>query len=279
MKFGSGEIYIFPKIIHFIEIPYIINDDDKLDLLRKDILLIEQKGELNTLHNLAKNESGNSAYFYDLENIFLRNRIKKEDYFSFAANMATFIKNFIPERSLVYTSTVNEKIAYLFRSEGIPYIEKNLSDKKMFFYTILNIVKPFFIDNQRLMRSALRFQFLPMKYKIEIINLSAKNKSIISGYLKDINLYGLCFVLNNSFEKNLFSLKDKLQLRLFLPRNLIKIGISFVTRISSDKNEIGVSYNISDSHMISVDDANKLTSIFYIWLKEIIVKLGMPGLN
>ena len=274
MKYGSGDIDISPKVLYFIEIPNTVGEDEKLELLKHDILIIESDGNIEKLHTLKKRHTKYSAYFYNLENIFIKNRVKRNDFFSFSANIATFIKNFEPNKSLVHTSMIDDEIAYIFRSEGIPYVEKNLRDKKIAYSTILNSIKPFFIENQRLIRSSLRLNLLPMKYKVEIVNLCAKYPEHIMGYIKDLSLSGMGFILRDKHDISSFKLKDRLQVRLFLHRTIIKINVSFVTRVLKNNSEIGVSFNITDGHMIREDYANRLTLLVYNWMKDIVEKHG-----
>lgn len=274
MKYNNGEIRISPKLIYFVEIPGCVGEEEKLELLKRDILLVECNGNLESLHELTKSYSKYSAYFYNLENMTIKNRVKKEELFTFAANVATFIKNLVPERSLVHTSLIDDNIANLFRSEGIAYVEKNMTDKNVILSTIVNAIRPFFIENQRLLRSSLRLFLLQSRCKVEITNLASKISNPINGYVKDLSLTGIGIFLYNKYDFDLFKLKDRLNLKLFLNRAIIKVNISIVTRIHKEKNEIGVSFNITDNHMIREDDANRLTLILYNWMKGIIDKNG-----
>ena len=275
MKYNNGEINISPKLVYFIEIPGCVGEEEKLELLKRDIMLIECNGNYETLQKLTKNHNKYSAYFYNLENMILKNRIKKDDFFSFAANIATFIRNHVPERSLVHTSIIDEDIANLFRYEGIAYVEKNMTDKNIILNTIINSIRPFFIENQRLLRSSLRLFLFQSKCKIEITKISDKIYTPIIGYVKDLSLTGIGFILENKYDLNILKLKDRLTLKLFLDRAIIKINMSIVTRIHEDKNEVGVSFNITDNHMIREEDANRLTLILYNWMKGIIDKNGL----
>jgi len=274
LKYSNGEIKISPKVLYFIEIPNTIGEEEKLELLKNDILILEEDGNIDSINKLINKHTKYSAYFYNLESMFLKNRVRRENYYSFAANIATFIKNFAPEKSLVHTSMIDEEIANIFRSEGISYVEKNLRDKKIVYSTILNTIPPFFIENQRLFRSSLRVHLLPMKFKVEITNLNTDYLDTMTGYIRDLSLAGMSFILKDRHDLKSFKLKDRLRVRLFLHRNIIKINICLVTRVIKENAEIGVSFNITDGHMIREDYANRLTAIIYNWMKNIINKHG-----
>ncbi len=270
MKDALGEIQIAPKIIYFVELPATFGEEEKLDLLKRDILVIDADGDINYFPRLLIHHSSNTAYFYNFENILLKNRVKKEEFYSFAANMVTFIKSLQPEKSVVHTSFIDDSISFLFRSEGIPYIENSLTDKKTIFNTILNCVTPLFIENQKMQRSLLRLNLLQHKFRAEIINLTDKVYTPVMGFLKDLSLNGIGLALNNRHEIKLFKLKDKLQLRLFLNRAIIKINICITTRMMENTGELGVSFSITDGHMIRDDYANRLTAIIYSWMKNML---------
>jgi hypothetical protein len=272
LKDALGEIKIAPKIIYFVELPSTFGEEEKLDLLKRDILVVEKDGNIDTLPSLFKNNTKNTAFFYNLENILLKNRVKKEELYTFAANMAMFIKNYMPDKSVVHTSFIDDNISFIFRSEGIPYIEKSLTDKKVIYNTILSCVKPLFIENQKMLRSSLRLNLIQNKFRAEIINLTDKLYSPVEGYIKDLSLNGIGLILKNKEEIRLFKLKDNLQIKLYLNRSIIKIDLSIATRIFSDHGEIGVSFNITDDHMIRDEYANRLTSIIYSWMKNVIEK-------
>ena len=274
MQYSDGEISISPKVVYWIGIPSKLERNEHLDLLKNDVLIIEHDGSSDSLCRLKDSNSKYTAYFYNLDDLLFNNKIKKEDIHTFSLNVATFIENLIPERSLVHTSLIDNSIGNLFRNYGISFLEKNLKDKRIAYITLNKIIHPFFVEKGRLERSALRLIVLPMNYKIEVKNLSNSTNSVIIGYIKDFSLNGLCFRLNS--KKDLFNLnlKNKLKLRLFIKRNVIDIDIAWIIRIDSDHGDIGVSFNIKDERMIKVDHANCLTSLIYDWLMDIIKKHG-----
>ncbi|MCK4799171.1 MAG: PilZ domain-containing protein [Spirochaetes bacterium] len=274
MKYNDGEIIVAPKTIFWVEIPGIIGESEKIDLLKKDVLLVGHNGHIDSLFNLKASRTKYTAYFYNLESIFVKNKIKPEEFYAFSTNVATFIRTFAPDKSLVHSSFIYDKIADMFRDQGIPYIEKNLRDKKIAFSIVINMIRPFFTEQDRLYRSLLRLHLLPMKYKVEILNLRKPNLPAVYGYIKDLSLNGIGFVFKVRNDLSFFRLKDRIQFRLFLKESILKMNMSFITRIDPNKKEIGVNFNILDRYSIREDHANRLTSLIYNWMKGIITKYG-----
>jgi hypothetical protein len=274
MQYPNGEISVSPKVVYWIGIPSELEKDERLNLLKNDILIIEHNGDSNSLCELRNSSSKYTAYFYNLDNLLLNNKVSQDDIHTFSLNVAMFIENLIPERSLVHTSLIDNSIGDLFRKHGISFLEKNLKEKRIALTTLISTIRPFFIEKGRVERSALRIIVLPMKFKIEIKNLNNKIDQLIIGSIKDFSLNGLCFRLNLKSDLMFFKLKDKLKLRLFINRNVIDIDMACIIRIDDKINEIGVSFNIKDEKMIKADSANCLAFIVYNWLISIIRRYG-----
>ena len=274
MKYENGEIEIAPKTIFWIEIPGFLDEKERIELLKRDIFIVEFDGLMNNIKNLTKSKSKYTAYFYNLEDILIKNKVKKDEIYSFSVSLAAFINSFIPERSLIHTNFIDEKLANLFRQEGITFVEKNLKDKKNAYSTIVSMIMPFFSENQKILRSSLRLNLLSKNFNVDIVNLDNKDAPIIHCIVKNLSLNGVCFFLQNNNELNFFNLKDRLQVCLYLTRNIIKIDLCFVTRIDKNSNEIGVTFNLTDGLMIRDDYSNILTSMIYNWMKTLIDKYG-----
>lgn len=274
MKYSNGEITVSPKVIYWVGIPTILDKNERLELFKNDILIIDHDGNNDSLCDLKKSYNKYTAYFYNLENILLINKINNEDIYSFSKNIATFIGNLIPDRSLVHTSIIDDYLANIFRTNGIPFLEKNLKDKKAVFTTLYNIIRPFFMEKGRIERTMLRLIFLPMKFKVNITILNNKLAPNLEGYLKDLSLNGLCFKLISKNDLYLLKLKEKLKLKLLIKRNVIDIEKAYISRINKEKCEIGVNFNIKDGKMIKEESANNLTLIIYNWIISIIKMYG-----
>lgn len=270
MKYSNGEITVSPKVIYWVGIPTILDKNEKLELFKNDILVIDHDGNNDSLCELKKSYNRYTAYFYNLENILLKNKINNEDIYSFSKNIATFIGSLMPDRSLVHTSLIDDYLANIFRTNGIPFLEKNLKDKKAVFTTLYNIIRPFFIENGRIERAMLRLILLPMKFKVNMTILNNKLVPSLEGYIKDLSLNGLCFKLISKNDLYLLKLKERLKLKLFIKRNVIDIEKAYISRIDKENCEIGVNFNIKDEKMIKEESANSLTLLIYNWLISII---------
>jgi len=156
LLYENGEIDIAPKIIFWIEMPDIIGEHERIELLKRDILVVEQSGAIDDIYSLKKSNSKYTAYFYNLEGIFLKNNVQPEEYYVFSTNLATFIKEFVPEKSLVHSSVIDEKISAMFKEQAINYMEKNLSDRRHAFLTAISMIKPFFAEKRK--SAAFRFK-------------------------------------------------------------------------------------------------------------------------
>lgn len=274
MKYSNGEITVSPKVIYWVGIPTILDKNERLELFKNDILVIDHDGNNDSLCELKKSYNKYTAYFYNLENILLKNKINNENLYSFSSNIATFIGNLIPERSLVHTSIIDDNLANIFRSHGIPYMEKNLKDKKAVFTTLYNIIRPFFIEKGRVERGMLRLILLPMKFKVNITILNNKLAPVLEGYIKDLSLNGLCFRLISKNDLFFFKLKERLKLKLLIKRNVIDIERAYISRIDNENCDIGVNFNIKDEKMIKEESANCLTLLIYNWLLNLIKEDG-----
>lgn len=274
MKYGDGEIIISPKVIFWIEMPSAINDTDILELLRKDIFIIKYDGDFEKLPELEKSRSNYTGYFFNLEEMLLKNKVVESDFLSFAINIATFIKGFVPDKTLVHTNMINKEIAEVFQSNMISYLEKNLNNKKIIYNTISSILFAFFTEKERSQRAAIRLIVSRLKYKAEIKSLRRKALPTFDAYIKDVSMNGICLVISDSNNLKYFDLKDTVALKLILTGILIKIETCFVTRIDIQKNEIGLTFNINDNRMIREEQANALTSLFYKWLISLIDRFG-----
>jgi len=274
LQYENGEIIISPKIIYWIEIPSVIGNQEKFDLLKNDIFVIEYDGDVEKLPGLVKSKSKYSGYFYNLENMIKKNNIHEDDIISFSLNIATFINGFMPDKSLVHTSMILEDVAKVFHSNTISYIETNLTNKKSAYSLITKMLFAFFSENERSQRAAIRLILSSMKYKVEIFDVRIKRSEIIYAYIKDISLNGICIILKNKDDLVHFKLKDIVQVKVYLSQSILKIDACFVTRINSNNNEIGINFNINDVNMINEENSIILTSLVYNWLRGIINKYG-----
>jgi hypothetical protein len=273
LKFEDGEVRVTPKLIYWIEMPANIKEYDKMELLKRDILLVEFTGNFEKLPELIKLNSKYMAFIFNLEGIFSKNNISKENETVMAGNLLQFIISFAPGRCLVHTTNIEPEISQMFINEGIPYMERNLFDKRTAFSTIVNLIKPFFSEQQRINRSYVRVHLFPMRFKIEIENITRKSGVVLS-YLRDLSLNGLQITLHEKNDLNLFGLKDIIRLKVYIKGKICKINMAYVTRVDEATQSVSISYNILNEKMIREDDSDMLISLVYNWLVGIVEKHG-----
>jgi len=273
MDTSRGEIIISPKTIYWVQTPVTISENDRIELLKRDVLIINYNGELQDIVKLKDKDNKLSAFFFNLDGIISRNHIKGDEVYPFSEKIAKFVSGVFPKRSLVYTTILDPALISIFKKYNVNFIEKNLNDKKVAISTIFSLMNTFFAEDGKVQRSYLRLNLFPMKYKFIISNLS-KNNIMLEGLIKDLSLSGLGLVIINNNELKNVALKDIVEIKLFIKNSIIKVNKAIITRFDVSKGEVGVTYNMNDAKMIREDYASYLTSLIYNWIKEIIKEHG-----
>jgi hypothetical protein len=274
MQYRNGEVLTSPNTIIWLQMPQSIGETEKIELLKKDILLVDCYYNLEQIHKIKEKKDESSAFFFNIDALLKKSQVSGGEVYMYYTNLAKFINSFVPEKSIVHTNIIDSKASKLFRNEGIFYLEKNFYDRSIALSTIGNLIKPLFVHNNRIPRPFIRLSLFPeIRYKAEIINNSSP-KPLISGFVKDLSLNGLGIKLNLDTDIKYINLKDQVQLKINVLRSVLKIPVCFITRKDVDNNEIGISYDITDKVMIKEETSNYLTKIMYNWIKEIIDKHG-----
>lgn len=262
-----------PKTIKWFEMPAFIGEDDQIEFLKRDVLVVNCDGAINKIFNTSKSDNQNSIFFFNFDKILLRNNLKIKDCLAFAPNFIQAVQALEPTKSLVHTKIIDSRLGDIFKTEGISFIEQNLEDRTKAFNVTLKLIKPFFSQNNEVVRSFVRVNLYPMKYKVELIDFS--NKTILAtGVLKDISLNGIGLVLSSKDAAKQFNLKDKLTIKLYLRGSYIKINLGFLTRLDREKLELGVTFNINEQSMVGMLDADKISKIIYKYIKQEILLAG-----
>lgn len=271
MGYQSGEVKISPNTLYWIQMPVSIGETDKIELLKKDILLIDCNYGIGDLAKLVEKQGKNVAFFYNLDRIFQKSKIENE--YSISQNLASFISKYSPDKSIVHTTIIDEKIKNIFRDEGLIYIEKNFNDKQGAVGTVMDLIKPLFSEKDMIRRSFLRINLFPdTKYKIEIT--SQRLVDPIMGNLKDLSLNGMGLILLDKNDTNKFDLKETISIKIYTPSSILKIPMAFITRKDEHNSEIGVNYNIENRSMVKDETSSFLMKIIYKWIQDIINKYG-----
>jgi len=273
MVYSRGEVIITPKSIYWIDTPVSFNENDRIELLKRDVLLINYDGDIKEIAKLKEKDNKYSGYFFNLDGILSKNHIKGDTLYGFVEKLAQYIGSYINKRSLVYTTILDKKLVEIFKKHQVHFFEKNLNDKKIAISTIIKLIYPFFSENNKLERAFVRLNLLPMKYSLIITNLKQSHVTI-NGTLKDLSLNGMGIIISEKNKIEKIKLKDVVEVKLSLKTSIIKISKAIVARVDQNKFEAGLIYNITDSTMIREDYASILTGIIYNWIKEIIKEHG-----
>jgi hypothetical protein len=272
MQFKNGEILASPKTIYWFEMPVAISEHEKIELLKKDVLLINYQDDLETMISFKDNIKEISAFFYNFDNILTKKKVFEENKYTFSEKFILFIKELNFKNNLIHTTQIDNKLSNLFKQNGIIYLEKNFNDKRVALSIISALINPFFSNNMKIKRSFLRLNLTPMKYKI-IIQTNRTNN--IFGYVKDLSLNGMGIYLINQNDFNFFNLKDLINLKISIKQSIITINNAIISRINKESMELGITYDINSNKMIREDYATYLTGLIYGWLKELINKYGV----
>lgn len=273
MEYTCGEIEISPKTIYWIETPFILSENDKIELLKKDIFLINYSGVLKDIAKLKARDSKFSGYFFNFDGILNTNHIKQHSIYLFAEKLALFIHKYFKRRSLVYTKILDNKFVEIFKNYNVVFIEKNLNDKKFALSAVITLIHPFFAENNRVQRSFLRLNLFPMKYNVILTNFSKKSL-MVTGILKDLSLSGMGVIIVEEEKIKKFNLKDIVEVKISIKNKIVKVSKAIIARLDITKLEVGVTYDINDTSMVRKDYSSYLTGIIYGWLKEIIKEHG-----
>jgi hypothetical protein len=273
MEIRNGEILVAPRTIFWVEMPEVIGEHDRVELLKNDIFIIRHSGDIKELVKLKEKTGKYSAFFYNLDGILNKNHIKHQTSYDFLRKVAKLIKSITPERAFVHTTIIDNRITELFRNEGIIYIEKNLYDKKVALQSMATLIQPFFNHENGKERSSVRLDLSASKYKVVMSKITDPTVSS-EGCLKDLSVNGMLLLLHNKEDVAKYGIRNVIELKLHINNSILKISNAIVTRLVEETGEVGISYNINDGRMIREDYASYLTSLIYNWLKEVVKENG-----
>ncbi len=269
MIYQNGEITVTPYTIYWMFIPPLIGEPDKIELLKRDILIIGCSYSMDEYTKLNDKKDDTTAFFFNLDKIL--SGVKPGGEYERAVGLAKFIAAFCPDKSIIHTSTIDEKLKHIFRSEGLIYIEKNFNDKDGAYNAIMSLVKPIFSSENQVRRTYVRIGLYPAS--TNRVEVTCNNgRTVVNGYLKDVSINGLGIIFTEDPNWDVLSLKEQVQLRIFTQSSILKVPIALVTRKNKDNKEYGLSYNINDRNMIREESANYFMKIIYKWIKDVIDK-------
>jgi hypothetical protein len=274
LQFDSGEVIISPYTIFWIKMPVIIGEPDKLELLKRNLFLVDLNIDCPEYLTLPERKGDSSAFFFNLDRIFGTQKLDKKGELIICAQIIEVIKKLGSERCIVHTTILDPGIRQIFQNEGIIYIEKNFNDKAGVTQIILDLIRPIFSSENKVRRAFVRLNLYPgIRYKIELQKDDTTGKTC-PGYLLDISMGGIGLVMVDKGHLESFNLKERVTVKIYTPSALYKVPLALMTRKDPDQLQIGLSFNIEDKSMVKEDTANFIIKAIYKWMKEIIDKHG-----
>jgi len=267
MDYASKGITATPNIINWVEMPKSLGEPEYIELFKKSILLQNHSGLISKILALQSDLEKDAICFFNLDKILLKNNIPRYNEMAFVRKIAPLLSKLFEYRALVHTNIINDRFGDIFRSEGIAYIQKNLEDKRRAYSTILDMIRPYFSLNNKLLRAYLRITLEASDYKVQIMK---HGKYIIpfEGKLKDISLNGVGIKLNRVYDVNFFDLKDVASVIVYIRHYLIQIKAGVITRVDPDTKEIGINFDINNKKMVGPMVADTISKLIYHYIED-----------
>lgn len=266
----EGEIVIPPRIIYWIGPPH-LTKEDIINVLQKDLLIIPCDAYFTSFHHLKNAAHHRNVYFFNLDHITRENHIRRKHFKVFTRHLSGFFNTLTPAKCLVYGERNRSIFEPAFASHHIPFRESLLCNKHTLEESIHIITRRLF---KKPIRATYRLSLLPLKYSIKAIVRDSEHGITLNGYIKDLSLNGVGFILDN---QNMCTIQENTKLTLYLSLNkkIVQIN-SNELRINDKKTEIGVWYDINKKEFISEEHRNILLRLMYAWLKQVVYPTHLP---
>lgn len=265
----SFDLEINPKILYWIDMPAdVLSVKERTELLLNDVLVKRIYSE--TLDQGLPADAADAAFLYNFDQILAKNRGNKNSSSSLlATKFAEYIRSNHPTRALVHTTLLDKELADRFRRAEIPYLEKNIDVKSEVNATMLQIVKIVFRNHPKLRRKYLRLEFKDKsKFQGRVTSLRFPELNPIEVTVRDISLNGIGFSITNKEDFKNLHLKDPVRATLEIEKFKFDLNYGFVTRVFSEENELGISFNTLNNKMVSPVNSNKFSQQLNIWVRD-----------
>lgn len=272
MRLNQDEIAASPKLIFSVDMNVQLHREDVLDLLKRDILVEEINDLDHHYDRIRKIADPYTALVFNLDLVIRDIRANPKALKHLAAELIRRLNALSPGKTLVITSYINPEVAYMFRSEGIAYVEKIVLDQRDLQNIILNLVPPFFTEKNRLVRNFLRINVLARDIAVEIQNTyDGKGWGpLLTGRIKDISLNGMNVVFEDADSVACFAERDNVFLKFSLNEHPIRIFRAIVSRLLPDQKELCLYYDLLNPSMVNDLNATFLSNFVYGYLHKIV---------
>lgn len=268
------EVFVAPLKILWVEAPDKIKKKDKIDLLQNDILLVPCT--VDYLLEVKDNELQKTVILINIDKILEMNKkgLLKDNFGGFTGFLKIIIQYF-SKAAIFHTIRINPKLQSDIKKLGLIYLEMNLEDMNVFKSFIIKIIHNFFQINNTKTRSFLRIQFHPKTKVIVTVRSFSQDIPEQKFFLKDLSINGMGIICDEKQEITQINMKDIVQIKVNFPSNVINIKKSVVTRLTQDKKEFGVVYDLNDSDMIMEHDSYAITEVIHEFLEQILEQHGL----
>lgn len=258
-----------PSILIWIERGSSISDRLQGELLARDTLVVESN--LEDLDSLKASHHDQRAYLFSLDTMLAKAVAKtSEDNLRVGAELLNTIKAFLPGRSLVHCSTIDQRLEKLFKEHKIPYITKNFYNDNTAVETIDKWIRLLNKEKGTNQRGFMRLSVAEGNMvKVELEPIRKKGETL-RGWLKDFSLSGLGIKADTVRQTSIFEPKDFAKAKVYFPRNIIKLDLVVIARVDHQNVEVGVQFNISDERMVSKHEGQAFNHMIYQYIKELI---------
>lgn len=269
------KITFTPRKIFWFEMPSIITNEIKIELLKKDILLINCNGEIEYIKKIINEKNEYTVYIFNLDKILLKNNDKIKINCAIIRKVISLIEENayqIYKNSFVYTKSKDCEVDFYCNKAQIRHVTNNIFNNKKNLLSDMSLyICPIFKNFKEHNREFLRLTFFPyILFEIEFPGLKLKNSDTIKGYLKNLSFNGMEIILFNENVLSFFKIDDKFQLKIFFTEGIVLINEAKVIRKLSKERMISINYDINNKDIINDKDSNILTELIVRYIKEYI---------
>lgn len=274
--FKIDRIAFSPRKIYWFGMPSTVTNDIKLELLKKDILIINCSGKLKNIQHIIKTKRKHTVYIFNIDGIVLENEDIKKNKCILVRKVIEKIGDHVPEKSFVYTKTKDCKIDFYCNKAQIKHkINDIFENKANIVSNIILYIFPIFKKREEQNRNFLRLVFFPyILYEIEFPKIKSKDSRTIKGYLKDLSFNGISIILFKNNELSFFNIGSKIQINLIFDNDKkISINDAIIIRKYPKKKLLCLSFDINDRKIINKKNSDELNEIIFKYIKNFYINM------
>jgi len=257
MALQNDLVQVAPKILCWYGVPYLLTEAQRFNLLLHDLYLHAASGQ--EIDAFPKLNGKTTAFVYSFDHYAPAMRAHSEELqIAAARKLAQYINTFASHNSIVVTRTLSQKVEQVFHETDVSFLQRDLTSELQFFRFLHSHVPTLFHEHERPMRHYIRVTPKELsEFRVFVKLLGRPGESNLTAKFVNLSLNGLGLKMHES-RYRILDLRDAVQVTLRSPKMAIHIACGFVTRIDHAKDEIAVSFNVSDKSFIDKPDAVQL---------------------